>query len=52
MEATGYCWKCGLPCKEKELFCCDKHKEQFERKRGRQIKTGKRASYGITGSTH
>lgn len=52
LEPTGYCWKCGHPSKEKELFCCKKHQEQYERAEERKIRKGKRAGYGIVGSTH
>ena len=61
MEKTGFCWKCGRPIKEPifiemgfdgYLFCCKKHQQQYYRDQDRQIKKGKRAGYGITGSTH
>jgi len=51
LEPTGFCWKCGLPCKPGELFCNPKHKEQYQRGQDRQIKKGKRAGYGVAGST-
>jgi len=44
LTITGYCWRCGIPCKE--LFCCDKHKRQFEMAQERQIKKGKKAGLG------
>ncbi len=49
---TGFCWKCGLPCKEGELFCNKKHEQQYKQKQEDGIKKGKRAGYGIVGSTH
>jgi len=50
MEETGYCWKCGHQCKG--LFCNKKHQEQYEREQERFIKKGKKAGYGLAGSTH
>ena len=61
MEKTGFCWKCGKQIKEPVfieigfdgyLFCCKKHQQQYYRDQDRQIKKGKRAGYGIAGSTH
>lgn len=49
---TLYCWRCGHPCKPNEFFCCKKHQQQYERNQDRQIIKGKRAGYGIVGSTH
>jgi predicted nucleic acid-binding Zn ribbon protein len=49
---TGFCWKCGMECAKGELFCSPKHKEQYERQQARQIKIGKKAGYGLSGSTH
>ena len=51
LEETGYCWLCGHQIK-KGLFCNDKHKWQYERNQEKQIKKGKRAGYGLAGSTH
>ena len=51
LNATGYCWKCGRAVKEGELFCTKKHEEQYERAQARGIKIGKRAGYGLAGST-
>jgi len=50
MEETGFCWRCGKVCKG--LFCCEKHKRQYEMMQERLIKKGKRAGYGLAGSTH
>jgi len=47
---TGFCWNCGRICKE--LFCNDKCKQKYELRQSRQVKQGKKAGYGITGSTH
>ena len=61
MEKTGYCWRCGRVIKEPVfieigfdgyLFCCKKHQEQYERMQESKIKKGKRAGYGLAGSTH
>ena len=53
-EPTGFCWRCGVPCKEGELFCFPpkKCKDLYERNQERQIRKGKRAGYGLAGSTH
>jgi len=53
MEETGFCYGCGRQIKE-GLFCPKPRKceEQYNRRQDRQIIKGKRASYGITGSTH
>jgi len=51
LTPTGFCWKCGLPVKGDELFCDKKHREQYERAQGRGVKSGKRAGYGVAGST-
>lgn len=50
---TGFCWECGRPCKA-NLFCNDKHKQKYEAKQRREQNkyNGKRAGYGVTGSTH
>lgn len=50
IEITGYCWKCGRQCKD--LFCSKKHQEQYERQEVAKIRKGKRAGYGLAGSTH
>ena len=47
---TGFCWECGRICKG--LFCSKKHEEKYCRKLESQIKKGKRAGYGLAGSTH
>lgn len=54
MEETGFCWKCGRQIKQGLLFCLPpkKCKEQYERKQEDVIIKGKRAGYGISGSTH
>lgn len=58
MEATGYCWRCGKVIEgfienlSKDLFCCKKHEEQYKRMQERGIRKGKKAGYGIAGSTH
>jgi len=54
MEPSGFCWKCGLPCDPGELFCKPpkKCKERHERVQARQMRFGKRAGYGVSGSTH
>ena len=48
LEETGYCWKCGRPCKG--LFCDKKHEEQYNQAQERGIKKGRRAGYGLSGS--
>lgn len=54
IQITGFCWKCGKQCKD--LFCSKKcerlffKKEKIENERVNKI--GKRAGYGISGSTH
>jgi len=50
LKPCGTCYKCGLPCEG--LFCNDKQKEQYIRNLERQIKVGKKAGYGLAGSTH
>lgn len=63
LERTGFCWKCGAAIGEmingrlvfgisKKLFCNKKHEEQYQRNQDRQIKKGKKAGYGLAGSTH
>ena len=52
LEKTGFCWKCGMPCGKDDLFCSRKHQEQYEREQDRKIHKGKRAGYGLAGSTH
>ena len=49
LEITGFCWKCGLPCKD--LFCNDKCKKAYERKEQRILtkRHGKRENYGVKG---
>jgi len=47
---TGFCWKCGKVCKG--LFCNKKHQGQYEKKQAAEIMKGKRAGYGVAGSTH
>jgi len=48
LEPTGFCWKCGqwidgfIENVSKDLFCCKKHQEQYERAQERLIKKGKR----------
>lgn len=62
---TGFCWECGRLIRpllktgqvaviENELFCLSPRQceEKYYRKQKREIKTGKRASYGVTGSMH
>jgi len=54
LEVTGYCWHCGLPCKD--LFCNTKHRKAYERKQAsynaRKNMVGKRAGYGVKGSMY
>lgn len=60
LEKTGFCWKCGGLIQIKafranynsDLFCSKKHEEQYSREQDRQIKKGKKAGYGLAGSTH
>jgi hypothetical protein len=63
LKETGFCWKCGHAIGEmidgrlvfgvsKKLFCNPKHQKQYEREQERQIKKGKKAGYGLAGSTH
>jgi hypothetical protein len=59
LEPSGFCHKCGYRILDNfgrpimsELFCSKKHKEQYERAQDRLTIRGKRASYGISGSTH
>jgi predicted nucleic acid-binding Zn ribbon protein len=52
LEPTGFCWKCGLPCEKDKLFCSPKHQWQYKKDQERQIRKGKRAGYGLAGSTH
>ena len=52
INPTGFCWKCGRQIKEGELFCNQKHREQFLRQRKAQEHTGKKDNYGLAGSTH
>jgi len=47
---TGFCWKCGKLCVD--LFCNKKHEDQFKRDLERHVIKGKRAGYGVSGSTH
>ena len=51
LENTGFCWACGLQCKD--LFCNDKCKKIYTQKTNKQnyhqIKHGKRENYGVTG---
>ena len=50
LDATGFCWKCGRVCER--LFCNVKCQNQYERKQDAAIIRGKRAGYGVRGSTH
>ena len=53
MDQTGFCWNCGRQLiGEAGYFCNKKCQEQYERKQNRQIRKGKRAGYGLAGSTH
>ena len=56
LEPTGFCWDCGRPI-TKGLFCIEKNgkakcEHHYKWKQERQIKKGKRASYGVAGSMH
>jgi len=51
LKHTGFCWKCGRSCGDK-LFCNEKHQNQWERGQDAQIRKGKKAGYGLAGSTH
>jgi len=51
MEETGFCWNEGKPIKQ-GLFCDKKCERQYEMKQERLIKKGKKAGYGLAGSTH
>jgi len=51
MQETGFCWNCGKVIKNGE-FCSIKCSQQYQRKQDRQIRKGKRAGYGLAGSTH
>ena len=51
LEHTGFCWRCGWQCEDK-LFCNVKCQNQYEREQDRHILKGKRAGYGVTGSTY
>ena len=50
IEKTGYCWSCGLLCKD--LFCNEKCERKYNRDHPDKTMKGKRAGYGATGSTH
>jgi hypothetical protein len=63
MEQTGFCWGCGRPCEG--LFCRDvrgktvyaskcqrTYENVVQREQERGIKRGKRAGYGVAGSTY
>lgn len=63
LKPTGFCWGCGVLTGElnpnnsdiitrTKLFCSKKHEEQYKRKQDRKIIKGKRAGYGLAGSTH
>lgn len=51
---TGFCWECGAVISPGLLFCPapKKCEEKYKRKLTRGVKTGKRAGYGVAGSTH
>lgn len=56
MEETGFCWNCGRQI-QKGLFCIAKNgrnkcEHHYKWMLERQIKKGKRAGYGLAGSTH
>jgi hypothetical protein len=59
LEKTGFCWKCGREIQIKafradydsDLFCSLKHSQQYYRAQDSQIRKGKRAGYGLAGST-
>jgi len=51
LDKTGFCWNCGKVIKE-GLFCNKKCEWQYKNKQERQIRKGKRAGYGLAGSTH
>lgn len=51
MEETGFCWNCGKVIKNGE-FCSIKCAEKYRQKQERGVKKGKRAGYGLAGSTH
>lgn len=54
IEPTGFCWNCGLICKE--LFCNDKCKRLYENRQARDERKhnhlSKKEGYGLLGSTH
>ena len=50
IEKTGYCWNCGKVCGE--LFCNEKCERQHIKKQDKGNLRGKRAGYGLAGSTH
>jgi hypothetical protein len=58
IEPTGFCWKCGRVLKadsvgyRADLFCCEKHEQQYNRGQDGQVRKGKKAGYGLAGSTH
>jgi hypothetical protein len=56
IEPTGFCWNCGrMLLNRTDLFCPKwerKCEASYQKEQNRQIKKGKRAGYGATGSTH
>jgi predicted nucleic acid-binding Zn ribbon protein len=55
---TGYCWNCGRIIEPGDLFCKNKgkceraHDKKKRVQRNHAERTGKRAGYGLAGSTH
>ena len=61
LDKTGFCYRCGRvitqmsllkPDFNSDLFCSKKHEQQYYREQDSHIKKGKRAGYGLAGSTH
>ena len=51
LKVTGFCWKCGR--QTQGLFCLKpkKCKEIYIREHDAEIRRGKKAGYGLVGST-
>ena len=56
MKPTGWCWACGLQCGREKLFCDKKCENKYLRGKARifkrEVRIGKKAGYGLAGSTH
>jgi predicted nucleic acid-binding Zn ribbon protein len=50
LTITNFCWRCGRVATGR-LFCNDKCKQQYIMAQDRKIRRGKRAGYGLAGST-